>query len=70
MSNQQTTRFSLAAKPQQGDQWGYTKLTQDGAEGLVKLLKPLYSSDDPVLRDMAIGVVEMLDQAGLETKNI
>jgi hypothetical protein len=70
MNNQPTTRFSLAAKPQQGDQWGYAKLTQAGAEGLVRLLKPLYSSDDPAIRDMAIGVVDMLDQAGPDTKNI
>ncbi|WP_226506467.1 hypothetical protein [Pseudomonas sp. MWU16-30317] len=64
------TRFTVAAKPQQGTEWGYANLTQGGSEALVRLLKPLRTSDDPHLRDVANGLVDMLDQAGLDTKGL
>ena len=70
MTDQLSTRFTLAARPQDGDQRGYVKLTQAGSDALVRLLKPLRTSDDPHLREVAFGVVDMLDQAGLDTKGL
>lgn len=70
MTDQLSTRFTLAARPEDGDQRGCVKLTQAGSEALVRLLKPLRTSDDPHLRDVANKLVDMLDQAGLDTKSL
>lgn len=68
MTDQLSARLTLVARPQEGTQWGHVQLTQAGTEALVRLLKPLYGSEDPTIRDMAIGVVEMLDLAGIDTR--
>lgn len=74
MSNQLKTRFIIKAEPsnEQSNQdgWGHAMLTQAGSEALVRLLKPLRSNEDPVLRDVAAALVGMLDQAGLDTKSL